>query len=269
MGTTRRPGSSRASSIRWRQSGPASLGCSGRVESSTAPSLASTPPTTMASSTASPSSCCGPARSCCARPWRNQGLPSPRKPRPCSRASTHHGQVCSGACSSLGTTPARRQRGETAGPRVKWCSCRERFRVDMEQVRRDHLIAHLLGAIATGLRSDDVVFLGCTALSRTNLTDARLSEDIDSPGGVASRGIGVVHRWSSVGATTRPNTLTHAASRITQGRQPPTRRPREGARSTAAPRRPSEAVGRCRGRGCSDAGSPASTRREHRALRGR
>ncbi|MBU4337488.1 MAG: nucleotidyl transferase AbiEii/AbiGii toxin family protein [Actinobacteria bacterium] len=46
-------------------------------------------------------------------------------------------------------------------------------------MRRDHLISHLLGAIAAGVPSDDVVFFGGTALSRTYLTDARLSEDID------------------------------------------------------------------------------------------
>lgn len=61
----------------------------------------------------------------------------------------------------------------------EWAAVAERFGVDMEQVRRDHLISHLLGAIAAGVPSDDVVFFGGTALSRTYLTDARLSEDID------------------------------------------------------------------------------------------
>lgn len=61
----------------------------------------------------------------------------------------------------------------------EWATVAERFGVDMEQVRRDHLISHLLGAIAAGVPSDDVVFFGGTALSRTYLTDARLSEDID------------------------------------------------------------------------------------------
>ncbi|MCR6706349.1 MAG: nucleotidyl transferase AbiEii/AbiGii toxin family protein [Cellulomonas sp.] len=61
----------------------------------------------------------------------------------------------------------------------EWAAVAERFGVDMEQVRRDHLISHLLGAIAAGVPSDDVVFFGGTALSRTFLTDARLSEDID------------------------------------------------------------------------------------------
>ena len=49
----------------------------------------------------------------------------------------------------------------------------------MEQVRRDHLISHLLGAIAAGVPTNDLVFFGGTALSRSYLTDARLSEDID------------------------------------------------------------------------------------------
>jgi len=55
----------------------------------------------------------------------------------------------------------------------------ERFGVDLEQVRRDHLVSHVLGSIAAHVSTDDVVFFGGTALSRTFLTDARLSEDID------------------------------------------------------------------------------------------
>jgi hypothetical protein len=52
------------------------------------------------------------------------------------------------------------------------------FRVADEQVRRDHLISHVLAALA---RLDDggVVFYGGTALARTHLTRYRLSEDID------------------------------------------------------------------------------------------
>ena len=61
----------------------------------------------------------------------------------------------------------------------EWAAVAERFGVDIEQVRRDHLISHLLGAIAAGVPTDDVVFFGGTALSRTYLTHARLSEDID------------------------------------------------------------------------------------------
>ena len=61
----------------------------------------------------------------------------------------------------------------------EWSAVAERFGVDLEQVRRDHLISHVLGAIAEGVPTDDVVFFGGTALSRTYLTDARLSEDID------------------------------------------------------------------------------------------
>ncbi len=61
----------------------------------------------------------------------------------------------------------------------EWAAGAERFGVDMEQVRRDHLISHLLGAIAAGVPSDDVVYFGGTALSRPYLTDARLSEDVD------------------------------------------------------------------------------------------
>lgn len=53
-----------------------------------------------------------------------------------------------------------------------------RFGVPTAQVVRDHVISHALAAIAT-LGTDSVVFLGGTALSRTLLTDLRLSEDID------------------------------------------------------------------------------------------
>ncbi|TLF74891.1 nucleotidyl transferase AbiEii/AbiGii toxin family protein [Nocardia cyriacigeorgica] len=52
------------------------------------------------------------------------------------------------------------------------------FGVAVEQVRRDHLISHLLGAISRDF-SEDVLFFGGTALSRTVLPDGRLSEDID------------------------------------------------------------------------------------------
>lgn len=55
----------------------------------------------------------------------------------------------------------------------------ERFGVGIEQVRRDHLLSHVLAAISAGVSTDDVVFFGGTALSRTYLADARLSEDID------------------------------------------------------------------------------------------
>ena len=67
----------------------------------------------------------------------------------------------------------------TAPQYDEWTAVAERFGVDMEQVRRDHLISHLLGAIAARVPTNDLVFFGGTALSRTYLTDARLSEDID------------------------------------------------------------------------------------------
>ncbi|WP_433673795.1 nucleotidyl transferase AbiEii/AbiGii toxin family protein [Microbacterium gorillae] len=54
----------------------------------------------------------------------------------------------------------------------------EVFGVGPEQVLRDHAISHTLAAIAT-VGADDVVFFGGTALSRTQLPDLRLSEDID------------------------------------------------------------------------------------------
>jgi hypothetical protein len=67
----------------------------------------------------------------------------------------------------------------TISPFDEWAAVADRFGVDMEQVRRDHLISHLLGAIAAHASTDDVVVFGSTAFSRTCLTDARLSEDLD------------------------------------------------------------------------------------------
>ncbi len=52
------------------------------------------------------------------------------------------------------------------------------FGVDDYQVRRDHLVSHLLAAIAS-VAGADVVFFGGTALARTHLPDGRLSEDVD------------------------------------------------------------------------------------------
>ncbi|MDO8107064.1 nucleotidyl transferase AbiEii/AbiGii toxin family protein [Isoptericola sp. b441] len=63
--------------------------------------------------------------------------------------------------------------------REEWEGVAERFGADLEQVRRDHLISHVLAAISEGVATDDLVFIGGTALSRTHLADARLSEDID------------------------------------------------------------------------------------------
>ncbi len=54
----------------------------------------------------------------------------------------------------------------------------DRFGVARPQVRRDHLISHLLAALSTHA-ADQVVFFGGTALSRTFIPDGRLSEDID------------------------------------------------------------------------------------------
>jgi predicted nucleotidyltransferase component of viral defense system len=52
------------------------------------------------------------------------------------------------------------------------------FGVDPDQVRRDHVISHVLAAISTHAR-DTFLFTGGTMLSRTWLRDVRLSEDVD------------------------------------------------------------------------------------------
>lgn len=54
----------------------------------------------------------------------------------------------------------------------------DRFAAAESQIRRDHLISHLLAAL-TDHAADRVIFFGGTALSRTLLPDGRLSEDID------------------------------------------------------------------------------------------
>lgn len=54
----------------------------------------------------------------------------------------------------------------------------EQFGVARAQVRRDHLISHLLAALSASAAAE-VVFFGGTALSRTFIPDGRLSEDID------------------------------------------------------------------------------------------
>ncbi|WP_315093504.1 nucleotidyl transferase AbiEii/AbiGii toxin family protein [uncultured Cellulomonas sp.] len=54
----------------------------------------------------------------------------------------------------------------------------ERFGVDLDQVRRDHVISHILASISRRAQ-DRFIFYGGTALSRTWLPDARLSEDVD------------------------------------------------------------------------------------------
>ena len=53
-----------------------------------------------------------------------------------------------------------------------------KFGVGDPEVRRDHLLSHVLAALASNL-AEEVVFLGGTALARTHLPDGRLSEDLD------------------------------------------------------------------------------------------
>lgn len=54
----------------------------------------------------------------------------------------------------------------------------EKFGVSAEQVRRDHLMSHLLAALSCEL-ADQIIFFGGTALARSHLPDGRLSEDLD------------------------------------------------------------------------------------------
>jgi hypothetical protein len=52
------------------------------------------------------------------------------------------------------------------------------FGVAIEQVRRDHLISHILAALSAS-HGKELIFFGGTALARTYLPTGRLSEDID------------------------------------------------------------------------------------------
>ena len=54
-----------------------------------------------------------------------------------------------------------------------------RLGVAPEQIRKDHLISHLLAGVARGTVAERAVFFGGTALARTHLGDRRISEDID------------------------------------------------------------------------------------------
>ncbi len=55
----------------------------------------------------------------------------------------------------------------------------DQFGADDAQVRRDHLISHVLGALSAHVPAESLAFFGGTALSRTYVPDGRLSEDID------------------------------------------------------------------------------------------
>jgi hypothetical protein len=61
---------------------------------------------------------------------------------------------------------------------VEGAAVAEQFGVAAAQVRRDHLISHLLAALSVSL-ADELVFFGGTALARSLVPDGRLSEDID------------------------------------------------------------------------------------------
>lgn len=54
----------------------------------------------------------------------------------------------------------------------------QQFGVSDEQVRRDHLLSHLLAVLSNSMPGA-VIFFGGTALARTHLPDGRLSEDLD------------------------------------------------------------------------------------------
>jgi hypothetical protein len=54
-----------------------------------------------------------------------------------------------------------------------------RFGVAPAQIRKDHLISHLLAGIGHSAAVERAVFFGGTALARTHLGDRRVSEDID------------------------------------------------------------------------------------------
>ena len=67
----------------------------------------------------------------------------------------------------------------TAPVPSEWETVAAKFGVDLAQVRRDHLISHVLAALSQHLHEDEVLFFGGTGLARTHVIDGRLSEDID------------------------------------------------------------------------------------------
>lgn len=54
-----------------------------------------------------------------------------------------------------------------------------RFGVDVTQVRRDHLVSHILNALPAIDSLPDMAFIGGTSLCRTHLDGLRVSEDVD------------------------------------------------------------------------------------------
>lgn len=93
------------------------------------------------------------------------------------------------------------------------------FGVGPEQVKRDHLISHALAAIASS-GTDDVVFFGGTALSRTLLTDLRLSEDIDLIALGDRREISISLEYSLDRALRRPFGRVSFTPRLLDARHP-------------------------------------------------
>lgn len=59
---------------------------------------------------------------------------------------------------------------------TKWS---QRFGVDVTQVRRDHLISHILNALPAIDGLPDMAFIGGTSLCPTHLDGLRVSEDVD------------------------------------------------------------------------------------------
>ena len=55
----------------------------------------------------------------------------------------------------------------------------QRFGVDVTQVRRDHLVSHILNALPTIDGLPAMAFIGGTSLCRTHLDGLRVSEDVD------------------------------------------------------------------------------------------
>ncbi len=112
----------------------------------------------------------------------------------------------------------------------------EQFGVAAEQVRRDHLLSHLLSALAVGA-GDQVVFFGGTALARTHLPDGRLSEDIDLLAvGDRSPAVADVEATLAAGARREYGRLTwEPALRETHGSQSAVLRTVDGISCSARP----------------------------------
>ncbi|MGH3384233.1 MAG: nucleotidyl transferase AbiEii/AbiGii toxin family protein [Nocardioidaceae bacterium] len=82
-------------------------------------------------------------------------------------------------CAAVDEVTRRATRRIRAADRAELDRYTSDFAVARTQIRRDHAISHVLGALADSPATDQLIFYGGPALSRTLLPQLRLSEDVD------------------------------------------------------------------------------------------